>query len=351
MNGTSLDGIDIALCAITQDSIQTLHTKEYPFDRVLKSELLALITEQTTLKEVGKLDQKLSSLYVHTLKRFLQDFAINRTSVRAIGLHGQTVWHEPKAPHPFSMQLGSGAVVAKQIGIDVVCDFRSGDIALGGEGAPLTPAFHQELFGTLKNNVGILNLGGIANLTLIGNHCMGYDIGPANILMDYWITKNRELPFDQGGLWAKSGTVHPTLLERLLSDPYLTQKPPKSTGREHFNGAWLEHQLKGLSIKPVDVQATLLAFTAHIIQQEVRMHSIKKLLVCGGGAHNRTLLEQLSSQLDTQKTDAYGVSADFMESIAFAWLAYKRIRQEPIDLKEVTGASKNTVLGALYAHH
>ena len=351
MSGTSLDGIDIALCSITDNKIETLQTKEYSYDNDIKQDVLTAISNPISLEFFGTLNHKLGVMYADAINQFLEDFTIDREDIKAIGLHGQTIWHSPNKPHPFSMQIGDGSLVAKKTGIDVVNDFRSADMANGGQGAPIAPAFHQALFD--DNESAVLNLGGISNITILSDEYMGYDVGVANILSDYWINKHQNISFDKDGVWARSGKVNSELLELLLSDPYFEKLPPKSTGREYFNASWLEDKLKSFSnISAVDVQATLIEFTIIPIVDALKNRKVKRLIVCGGGAHNGYLMGKLSQKLDgikVLKSDELGVDSTFLEAIAFAWLAYKRVNNETIDLQKITGANKPTILGAIHA--
>ncbi len=351
MSGTSLDGIDIAICEISERGIKTLHTKEYSYDANIKQDVLHAIREPILLEFIGTLNHKLALMYSSALQQFLSEFDIDYKEVTAIGLHGQTIWHSANTSHPFSMQLGDGALVAKMIGIDVVNDFRSGDIANGGQGAPIAPAFHKALFD--DKGSAVLNLGGIANITILTDDFIGYDVGVANILSDYWIQKNQNKAFDKDGSWARKGNVNSELLEAMLSDTYFKKLPPKSTGREYFNAEWLEKKLESFTdISAVDVQATLLEFTIVPIIEALKDKKVKRLIVCGGGAHNGYLMEKLSQKLDTMqviKSDELGVDSTFLEAIAFAWLAYKRVNNQAIDLQSITGAKQPSILGAVYA--
>ena len=351
MSGTSLDGIDIALCNITKEQIQTLYTQEYSYDLDIKQNVLNAISNPVSLEFIGILNHKLGVMYSNAINQFLNEFQIDSKSVKAIGFHGQTIWHSPNQPFPFSMQIGDAALVAQKTAIDVVNDFRSSDIANGGQGAPIAPAFHQAIFD--DKNSAVLNLGGISNITILSDEYIGYDVGVANILSDYWIKKQKNKSFDKDGAWAKKGKVNNELLQSLLSDPYFKKIPPKSTGREYFNALYLEEKLELFpNISAVDVQATLLEFTINPILEAVKGKIIKRLIVCGGGAHNGYLMEKLSNKLKgikVMKSDDLGVKSTFLEAIAFAWLAYKRINNEAIDLQKITGATKPTILGALYA--
>jgi anhydro-N-acetylmuramic acid kinase len=351
MSGTSLDGIDIALCEITSSECQLLAFEEYSFDAKLKKEILEIISGVTTLKQIGELDVKLGLAYAFVLKRFLREKKIEPENVVAVGLHGQTLWHEPDGDFPFSMQLGSASVVSAQTGMRVVNDFRNMDIANGGQGAPFAPAFHQFLFDKLGKNIGVLNLGGIANLSVLGDKLLGYDIGPANILMDLWINKTQQKSYDKDGEFAKSGKIDEALLESMLRDDYFKKSPPKSTGREYFNESWLASLLPIFNtMQDEDLQRTLLELTAKSIANELKKQHIKTLILCGGGAKNGFLVERLTAltQAEVKQSDEYGVRSDAMEAMAFAWLAKKRVNGEIVALSSVTGATKNSLLGGIY---
>jgi len=351
MSGTSLDGIDIALCLINDNKIQTLHTKEYSYDTKIKEDVLHAIANPISLEFIGTLNHKLGTIYSDAINHFLNEFTIDNKKIMAVGLHGQTIWHSPNTPYPFSMQLGDGALVAKRVQIDVVNDFRSADIANKGQGAPLTPAFHQALFD--DKHSAVLNLGGIANITILSDQCIGYDVGVANILSDYWIAKHHNKSYDKDGDWARAGTVNAELLESFLHDPYFKQLPPKSTGREYFNSAWLENKLESFTtVSAVDIQATLLEFTIVPIVKALENKKTKRLIVCGGGVNNSFLIEKLSKKLahiNVTKSDSLGINSNFLEAIAFAWFAYKRVNHQNIDLTTITGANKPSILGAIHA--
>jgi anhydro-N-acetylmuramic acid kinase len=351
MSGTSLDGIDIALCSISTQGIETLHSKEYSYDSNIKQDVLNAISNSITLEFLGILNHKLGTMYANAINQFLDEFNIDSKSVKAIGLHGQTIWHSPNTPYPFSMQIGDSSLVAKKTGIDVVNDFRSADIANGGQGAPIAPAFHKAIFNDSQS--AVLNLGGISNITILSDEFSGFDAGVANILSDYWIGKHKNKTYDKDGEWAREGKVSDELLRAMLSDPYFKKKPPKSTGREYFNATWLEEKLELFdNISAVDIQATLLEFTIQPIVKALEGKKVKRLIVCGGGAHNGYLMKKLSQKLDgikVMKSDDLGVKSTFLEAIAFAWLAYKRVNNEAIDLQNITGSSKPSILGVIHA--
>ena len=359
MSGTSLDGIDIAYCEIKPHSFELLHAGVYPFDKKLKIDILSAISTSTTLKTVGELDTRLGEMYADAIESFISENKIDKSTIDAIGLHGQTLWHEPNSTYPFSMQLGNPNVVTAQTGIKVVSDFRRKDIALGGQGAPFAPAFHNYIFSRLEGDISVLNIGGMANLTLLGDNLIGYDTGCGNVLMDYWNSQHNSTAYDEDGRWAKSGTMNADLLKIMLQEPYFSMEAPKSTGRELFNSKWVEGQLEKFSqkkggsfhIKNRDVQATLLELTVHSIANEVKKTSTNLLIVCGGGIKNSYLMERLKAELkdiEVASSDECGVSSEFMEAMAFAWLAHERVHKKHVKLSSVTGASKNSILGALY---
>ena len=353
MSGTSMDGVDVALCEVDTSHCRLISSLEYLFSKALKEEILQMIGSSTTLQTVGEMNHRLGLLFGEAVNALLAQEGIEAAHIRAIGLHGQTLWHNPRGEHPFSMQLGDASIVAAQTQIDVVSDFRSKDIALGGEGAPFAPAFHQYLFHHLAKSIGVLNIGGMANLSVLQEPLIGFDTGPGNVLMDLWVQKERNLPYDRDGLWAQEGKADEALLSDLENEAYFAEPAPKSTGRELFNQKWLDGYLqKHPKVTAEDVQATLLELTVRSIANDVRRYKIEHLLVCGGGVKNRFLMHRLAEELENisvSATDAYGVDSEQMEAMLFAWLAYKRIQREPVELKAVTGAKSNTVLGGLYA--
>jgi len=352
MSGTSLDGVDVALCEINKNSCQLVASYEHPFEAALKDEILEAIAHAVTLKTVGELDVKLGVLFSDAINALLARHPELRERVKAIGLHGQTLWHEPKSNYPFSMQLGSANEVLARTGIDVVSDFRGTDIANGGEGAPFAPAFHQEIFKNLGSKIAVVNIGGMANISYLGEELLGWDIGCGNVLMDGYILLTQGKPYDINGDFARSGELNMELLQAMLRDDYFAKLPPKSTGREYFNNAWIEKYLQDFQgLREADVQRTLLELTAVTIANEANRLGVRELIICGGGAKNSFLMERLATlcRANVKTSDAYGVSSDFLEAMIFAWLAYKRIHKEAINLRSVTGAKKNAILGAHYA--
>lgn len=352
MSGTSLDGIDVVLVDLAAaPSLVASHFQ--PYSPALVETLLDLHTSgQNELHRAQLAATQLASDYADATRTLLQQAAVDAQQVRAIGCHGQTVRHQPELG--YSLQLNNGALLAELSGITVVCDFRSRDIAAGGQGAPLVPAFHDRFLRHPAIHRAILNIGGIANLTDLAPNLptTGFDTGPGNLLMNAWITKHRGMTYDAHGAWAGSGKVIPALLQALLAAPYFAAAPPKSTGRDLFNLAWLESHLNGKE-SAADVQATLLALTAGSVAAAVHRDcaGTEEIYVCGGGAHNAALIAHLRAVLPEcriQKTDVLGIAADWMEAVAFAWLAQQALHLHPGNLPAVTGARHPCILGAIY---
>ncbi|MGR5140167.1 anhydro-N-acetylmuramic acid kinase [Photobacterium sp. DNB23_23_1] len=364
MSGTSLDGVDTALVAFDSESHQALKlellaTDAYPMPDTLKSALLDVCMGQATnLKQIGQLDHQLGHLFAGAVNQLLEKAEIEASAVMAVGSHGQTVYHQPDGDYPFTMQLGDANIVAAKTGITTVADFRRKDMALGGQGAPLVPAFHKGLFSEQDSTTVVLNIGGIANISVLRPEqpVIGYDTGPGNMLMDAWVYLHHGQKYDKDGVFAASGKVCQPLLEKLMADPYLGRSYPKSTGREHYNLPWLEEQLIGLAetVSEQDVQATLLQFTAQTIAEQVACFAHgeqPRLLVCGGGVNNSLLMSHLAELLpawSVANTGDAGIDPDYMEAMAFAWLARQRIHGHPSNVPEVTGASQPASLGVIY---
>ncbi len=361
MSGTSMDAIDAVIVEFDETgSPNTIAHLSKSFPQRLKSDLVALIQPDWSgsLRHIAELNAELGSLYAETVIALLEKSKITKKSIRAIGNHGQTICHQPdKLPH-FSWQLGDANRIAELTGITTIADFRGRDIAAKGEGAPLVPAFHQAIFSHPEKTRVVLNIGGIANISLLSpwHETLGFDTGPGNALMDAWCLEEQGKSFDDNGGWASKGKVLPSLLNQLMSDPYFKRTYPKSTGKEHFNLYWLRKYLTG-NMKPVDIQATLLEVTALSITEGIQLASrlteldIDEVYICGGGGKNTALIQRLSESLKpatVKKTDALGVSADWVESIAFAWLARQNVLGLPGNLPSATGASGPRVLGALY---
>ncbi len=358
ISGTSLDGIDAALVDFTSQRPR-LHTALHtPYDAGLLSRLSALCQPgDNEIDQLGELDRRVGLAFAGAVETLLAKAGIDADRVTAIGSHGQTVRHRPGANPPFTLQIGDPNTLAEETGITTVGDFRRRDMAAGGEGAPLVPAFHEALFRTSGSPRVVLNLGGIANITCLPpldeGEVTGYDTGPANTLLDGWIRRHRGLAYDDQGEWASSGHVIGPLLERLLDDPFFSMRPPKSTGTEYFNLTWLDAHLPEAALPAADIQATLTELTAHTVADAIRREGLQEseILVCGGGAHNRFLLQRLSIQLSEARIDTtavHGLAPDWIEAMAFAWLARQTLLGLSGNLPSVTGARRAVPLGAIY---
>ena len=361
MSGTSLDGVD-AVLAVAGDggALQGAGHVHQPFEPALRGELLALNRSGADeLHRAALATNALMRSYAGAVQTLLAAAGRRAADVRAIGAHGQTVRHRPGGfdGTGYTLQLMNGALLAELTGIAVACDFRSRDVAAGGQGAPLVPAFHAACFGQAGQAQSVLNVGGIANLTLLdgAGGVIGFDCGPGNVLMDAWTQQQQGQPFDAGGAWAARGLVHPGLLAELLREPFLALPPPKSTGRDLFTPDWLQPRLAAVGgpLAAADVMATLAEFTAMAAVQALRRHAPAsgRLVVCGGGAFNAHLMGRLAalSGLPVVSSAALGVPPDQVEALAFAWLARARVQGEPGNVPAVTGAAGLRVLGALYA--
>ncbi len=359
MSGTSLDGIDGVLADFSGGRMVVSHHASAPFTPELRAELLALNTPGSDeLHRAALAGNGLARAYAGVVHTLLERSGLAPQAIRAIGAHGQTVRHRPQEfdGTGYTLQLNSPALLAERTGIAVVADFRSRDVAAGGQGAPLVPAFHRGVFGRAGETMLVLNIGGISNLSVLGpdGQVRGFDCGPGNALMDHWCQLHTGQPYDAAGAWAASGQVLPELLKLLRQEPFLHKLPPKSTGRDLFNPAWLATRLDAFAAcAPQDVQATLTEFTALACANDARRHAAgaQTLAVCGGGALNIHLMERLQSAcpgLQVVATDTLGLPALQVEAAAFAWLARQAIEGLPGNLASVTGAAGGRTLGALY---
>ncbi|WP_333681434.1 anhydro-N-acetylmuramic acid kinase [Dyella sp.] len=357
ISGTSADGIDAALVRFEHDKPQLLHALTHAWPDALRTQVLRVAQDETTLDldAFGRLDAAVGQTFADAVDALLVQSGTSASSVHAVGSHGQTVRHRPSGEHPFTLQIGNASVIAERCGIDVVADFRSADVAAGGQGAPLLPAVHAMLLNAPGRTRVVLNLGGIANITVLAadGRVFGFDTGPANGLMDAWCLRHRGEAFDRDGAFAASGRVDESLLATLLDDPYFALPPPKSTGREHFHLGWLDARLHAATASPADVQATLLKLTVRSIVAAIDAHAsdAEDVLICGGGVHNRVLVQRLRELLQPRvlgSTADYGVDPDYLEAAAFAWLARQRLLGLPGNLPAVTGARGPRVLGAIH---
>jgi anhydro-N-acetylmuramic acid kinase len=353
MSGTSLDGIDAVLVDLGHTKPALLAKYYLPFDDALKNDLLGLhLPASNELHQTQIIGNKLAKLYAAAVASLLSQTKFPNNQVKAIACHGQTIRHCPE--HGYSLQIGNSALLAELTGIAVIGDFRSGDIAAGGQGAPLVPAFHDKVLRHPGKHRVIVNIGGISNLSDLPPHqpTTGFDCGPGNLLMDGWCARHTGNPYDDNGAWAASGIVLPALLKQMLDEPYFALPPPKSTGRDLFKTAWLQEKLTGEE-KLEDVQATLLELTCQTIAQSILQHcsGAQEIYLCGGGAHNKTLFNRLAALLPyckMESTNALGIDSDYMEAIAFAWIAQQTLHGKPANLPLVTGAAHPCILGAIH---
>ncbi|RZI97617.1 MAG: anhydro-N-acetylmuramic acid kinase [Rubrivivax sp.] len=353
MSGTSLDGIDGVL--FDADALAVTGHVHAPFSHALRDELMALNAPgDNELHRAALAANAVARAYADVVSQLLEATGVKRAQIAALGAHGQTVRHRPDGFDGYTTQLLNGALLAEQAGIDVICDLRSRDVAAGGQGAPLVPAFHRAVFGAAQADVAVLNLGGISNLSLLhaDGHTGGFDCGPANCLMDGWIARHRGLAFDADGAWAATGQVLPGLLAALLAEPFFALAPPKSTGRDLFHLSWLQARLMA-GQQPEDVQATLLELSARCVADALlsQMPKAQTLIACGGGARNGRLMQRLAELLSGVKVKSSvdtGLPVDQVEAAAFAWLAMCFKTKRPGNLPAVTGAAGLRVLGALY---
>jgi len=367
MSGTSLDGIDAALVRFKNDQAEVIETTCSTLSPNLKNKIKSLITPaENEINRLMELDIELAQAFSDSVQKLLDKanakkengLKFTKENIVAIGSHGQTIRHFPTAKYPATLQIADPNTIAELTGITTVADFRRRDMAAGGQGAPLVPAFHEQIFRETKKNRVILNLGGIANITLLpadkNMTTTGFDTGPANTLLNHWVQQQLNKPFDDAGNWASSGQVSEDLLKQFLNDDYFKLEPPKSTGTEYFNSAWLTKKLTRFSaLKAEDVQASLTALTAKTVADAIQTYSPQtdEMIICGGGVHNDFLVKQLKQALpdiDINSSEKYGLDPDYIEATAFAWLAKRTIEHKPGNLPGVTGAARCVVLGGVY---
>jgi anhydro-N-acetylmuramic acid kinase len=354
ISGTSADGIDAAVLRVSP-RVEVLAARTTPYPAGLRDTVLRVsqLDAKLDLDEFGALDTAIGEAFAAAALALIAEAGIEASQVRAIGSHGQTLRHRPRPPHRFTLQVGDPNVIAERTGIDVVADFRRRDVAAGGEGAPLMPAFHAAVLGDARETRAVLNLGGIGNLTLLPTRgpVRGFDTGPANGLMDAWCLEHTGHAFDRDGAWGSGGRVLPALLERCLAEPWLALPPPKSSGRDQFHLGWLRERLAG-DESAVDVQATLVEFSARSIVDALRATQLdtQRLIACGGGVHNAMLMSRLAALLPgvaVESTAAHGIDPDAVEAAGFAWLAWQTVEGRPGNRPEVTGAAGPRVLGVV----
>jgi anhydro-N-acetylmuramic acid kinase len=363
MSGTSLDGIDIAMVEFKTRSWHVIETAYQPFPAEMREKLLGLCNAPSLdVDLLGRTDGLLGQLYAEAVLEMLLKSKLPAKDIVAIGSHGQTIRHRPllepsnsriPQPLPYTLQIGDPNIIAERTGITTVADFRRRDLAAGGQGAPLVPAFHAYALHSAQERRGVLNIGGIANITRLSDEISGFDTGPGNTLIDAWTQLHFQKSCDQGGELAANGVLDRTLLAAMMADPYFQMPPPKSTGREYFNLQWLKKYLPASGISALDVLATLTHLTAHSIADAIRrfVPQIDRVLVCGGGTHNDYLMMLLAGLLAPRQvgsTQEAGLDPDFVEATAFAWLAKQTLEHKPGNLTSVTGARKAVILGGVY---
>ena len=360
ISGTSADGIDAALVRFDGDATharpELAFGRTYPWDPALRARLVELgqRTAMLTLDEVGELDVRIGRAFAQAAKAAIEASGVATADIAAIGSHGQTLRHRAQGEIPFTLQLGDPSTIAERCGLRVVADFRRRDVAAGGHGAPLVPAFHAATLHSDAEDRAALNLGGIANFTLLpaSASVRGFDTGPANGLMDAWCLRHSGQAYDTGGGFAAQGRIDEALLARLLDEPWFALPPPKSTGRDQFHLAWMESKLRG-DVAPADVQATLLALSVRTIADALRAAQphTQRVIACGGGVHNPLLMAALAAAMPgsvVESSAMHGLDPDFVEAMAFAWLARETLAGRPGNLPAVTGAAGPRVLGAIY---
>lgn len=360
MSGTSTDGIDAALVDFSDNRINLVGFTYLQFTDAIKNGIQQLSSANNliSLQQYGELDAQLGHLFAQAANTLLNNSGIHPSAITAIGSHGQTVYHAPDSQFPFSLQIGDPNIIAEITGITTVADFRRRDIACSGQGAPLVPAFHLAAFGNPTQNRCIINIGGIANITVLpaldqeAASVTGFDTGPGNTMMDQWVFKHHGLHYDQNGNWAQSGKINPGLVGLLKNDCYFRMPPPKSTGKEYFSLAWLEEKIADTVYPMADIQASLCFLTADTICDAIRKHApdTELALICGGGIHNNYLLRLINERLPcpSASTADYGIHPDHVEAMAFAWLAKQTISMLPGNLMAATGAKRAAVLGGIY---
>jgi anhydro-N-acetylmuramic acid kinase len=359
MSGTSMDAIDAALVEFTDEDLNLIHYHQFPYPRDIQSAVRS-VNSDVSMREITRLDVILGELFAASVLELLKQCKVSPGDISAIGSHGQTVLHLPQEDQPRTLQIGDPWIIANRTGIPTVADFRRNDIAAGGQGAPLTPAFHTWKFRSGDMDRVVLNLGGVANITILpadrNTGVSWFDTGPCNGLMDAWTQLRLNKDYDVDGIWAREGHCNDKLLGIMLDTPYFSLPPPKSTGKDEFNLRWLDQKLNILTdpVPDSEVQATLLEFSARSISEAINCYACRtgEVVLCGGGIHNPALVNRLKELLpgmDMVSTEKYGVNPDAVEAITFAWLAKRRLENIPGNLPSVTGAKKAVLLGTVYA--
>ena len=354
MTGTSVDAIDVAELFINEEEYELLNTKSFQFPKNIKNKILEISRNKRGHDsfQISSLSDELAYIYAKSIDAFIYESNINRESINAVGIHGQTISHNPNEINPSSIQLGNGKIVAQKTGLIVVNDFRSADILAGGQGAPLAPLFHNRFFGKKDITRAVINIGGIANISVLGSNLIGYDIGPGNVLIDSWCREKKARDFDEDGNWAQMGSLHQTLLDQFMKENFIQKNPPKSSGTDYFNSDWIKEKLKYVDdhISDADIQRTLTEFTATIIGDAINsINGIKQVAICGGGSKNKFLMRLIKKNTSSEiiTTDSWGINADWVESAGFAYLAYLRINEISVDTSNITGSRGLIKLGKI----
>ena len=352
MTGTSVDAIDIAALSIDHHSYELLNAKSYKFPENLKNKILEYSRNQENIDDykLRTLGDQLAHVYAKSIEAFKDESHLKKETINAVGLHGQTISHNPDDQNPSSIQIGNGEIVAKMTGLTVVNDFRRADIIAGGQGAPLAPLFHDRFFGEANKIRAVINIGGIANISIFGEELAGYDIGPGNVLMDSWCREIKSRDFDENGRWAEKGNLNQMLLDKLMEEEFIHKNPPKSSGTDYFNIKWINEKLEQFDfrISDTDIQRTLAEYTANIIAEAIKSHSdIDQIAICGGGAENNFLMKLIREKSSSQivKTDCWGMSHEWVEAAGFAYLAYLRVNEKAVDTSTITGSDGMVKLG------
>ncbi|MGH1538375.1 MAG: anhydro-N-acetylmuramic acid kinase [Gammaproteobacteria bacterium] len=359
MSGTSVDAIDAVLMDFSKSNTDIVSAFSQPINSKLRDDINRLIATRQIPKNCGELDKQFAEISCEAVEQLLKLSSIDADQVTAIGSHGQTVFHDPKGNHAVSIQIGNPQHIANTTRIPTIGNLRQADIDAGGEGAPLACVYHAATLQSSEEERIVVNLGGIANITKLPKNkkqpIIGFDTGPASTLMDAWTQQNLNKPYDTDGAWAQAGTANTALLENMLKDDYFSAPPPKSTGREYFNLKWLQRFLNAQNetVSAQDIQATLLLLTAYSVADSIKTWcpESKKILLCGGGSENKFLVQQLKQTLEDktiQNTNDYGIPTNWMEAMAFAWLAKQHIEHKPGNIPSVTGADKAVKLGELF---
>ncbi len=359
MSGTSIDGIDAGLYDFSGNQAHMIDFYYQPYSPQIKQKIHSICNthQSVSLLDYGELDTQLGLLHADACLNLLQQAKVNAKHIKAIGSHGQTIYHSPSSKNPFTLQIGDANIICQKTGITTIADFRRRDIAAGGQGAPLVPAFHQAVFHNNNENRVIVNIGGIANLSILPKdeqkNIIGFDTGPGNTLMDHWISQHKSCVYDECGLWAATGKIQTKLLKLLKDEPYFSALPPKSTGTDFFSPAWLTKKIATLhAYPPEDVQRTLCQLTAETIAEALLKFAPEtdNIFICGGGIHNKTLINTLRQLLDipVASTEIEGVHPDQVEAMAFAWLAKQTLQGLTGNLPKTTGAKEAVILGGIY---